>query len=181
MQTKPRIIGNHAYFFREGKDFTVPAAGTASRTSKPGADNGWADFGVINNVDVTADGDDKEIYTPSPGQLRLYDVLRTKRKLTIKFECEELQLMSFELAFGSQALEADEDAIQYNPLKGGEIKGWLKVEQYDQNDQLVNTVDVYVYLKPSGAMSFNDDVAKTSMEALVLHSNLNSGEIAAEA
>lgn len=179
MQTTPRIIGNHVFFFRDGAAFTSPAAGTASRTAKPDqAETTWVDLGVINNLEVDPQFDEKEIFTPSPGQLRLYDVLQTKRKLNLKWECEELQKLSAELAFGAAAVSGA-GPHNYNPLAGGVVKGWIRVQQYDQNDALVNTVEVYVRLKLAAALNFNDDIAKTSMEATVLHSTLNQGTLAA--
>lgn len=178
MTTKPRIIGNHVFFIRDGAEFTSPGEGTVSRSSKPDQNEaGWLDFGIVNNFEADPQMDEKEIYAPTPGQLRLYDVLQTKRKLNLKWECEELQKMSVELAFGAAAVEGG-GAINYNPLAGDVVKGWIRVQQYDQNDTLVNTVEVYVRLKLASALNFNDDVVKTSMEATTLHSTLNQGTLA---
>jgi hypothetical protein len=178
MNTAARILGNHAFFFRDGDAFTVPAAGIASRTAKPGADDPvWIDFGVINNVSVSHERSEIEIYTPSPGQLRLYDVLETKRKLGIKFECEEIGALAVELIFGAGALNPA--STNYNPLAGTVKKGWLKIQQYDQADQLVNTVDAYVHIKVAGETKFDDSNVKPAVECMVLHSGLNAGSLVA--
>jgi hypothetical protein len=176
MITAPRIIGNHVHYFRDGDPFTVPANGLAGRNAKPAAaDPAWIDFGLINNLEVDHERTEVEIYAPTPGQLRLYDVLETKRKLTIKFECDELSALAFELAFGTAALTAL--TANYNPLAGAVKKGWIKVQQYDQYDALVNTVDAYVHIKSTGGLKFDDNNVKAQIEALVLHSALNEGTL----
>lgn len=178
MTPKPRIIGNHVYFFRDGDAFTQPEAGAASRTAKPAMnDEGWIEFGKVDKLSVTHDKDEKEIYAPSPSRLELDDVLVNKRKTTIKFDTQELSELCFELAFGSKP--ADAETGQYNPGAGDPVKGWLHVEQFgaDSDTVPVNTVDMYVYLSLAGDLTFDDNAVKTSVQALRLRSTLNTGAL----
>jgi hypothetical protein len=183
MNTAPRILGNHVYFFRDGSAFTLPApGGVVSRTVKPDeTDPAWIDFGVVNNLGITPESSEDEIYAPSPGALELYDVIENKRKRTIKFECEELSFLSFELAFHTKPLSVA--GGQYNPGAGRTIKGWLKVEQYDQdaddNSDPVNVVDLYVHLKLDGELKCDENHVKTGIQARSLRSTLNSGNLIA--
>jgi hypothetical protein len=170
------IVGNHAFFFRDGDAFTVPSSGTAARAAKPGAaDAGWIDFGIISSLGVTPSKDAKEVYAPTPGQLRLYDVIETKRKLDIKFDTEEMSSLAFEILFGTLPLTGS--STQYNPLEGVTKKGWLKIQQYGQDDALINTLDVYVHLHVTGEVKFDDNIVKAPFEANVLHSTLNTGTL----
>jgi hypothetical protein len=180
MNTAARILGNHVFFFRDGENFTVPAAGTASRTSKPDAeDPKWIDLGVVGNLSITPETSVDEIFAPSPGSLELYDVIENKRKRTVKFDCEELSFLSFELAFHTKPLSTA--GGQYNPGAGKTLKGWLKIEQYDQNadddSDPVNVVDLYVFLKLEGDLTCEENHVKTSIQAMALRSGLNTGNL----
>ncbi len=180
MNTAARSLGNHVYFFRDGAAYTLPAPGVAGRNSKPDAEDPmWIDFGVVNNLGITPESSVDEIYAPSPGTLELYDVIENKRKRTIKFEADELSFLAFELAFHTKPLSVA--GGQYNPGAGKSVKGWLKIEQYDQNSDdgsdPVNVVDVYVFLKLDGDLTCDENHVKTSIQALSLRSSLNSGNL----
>jgi len=178
MTPKPRIIGNHVYFFRDGAAFTAPAAGVASRTAKPAMNDGsWLEFGKVDKLSVAHDKDEKEIYAPSPSRLELDDVLVNKRKTTIKFDTQELSELCFELAFGSKPANPADG--QYNPGSGDAVKGWLHIEQFGPDSDVVpvNVVDLYSYLSLSSDLTFDDNVVKTSMQALRLRSTLNTGAL----
>ncbi len=140
-------------------------------------DAGWAEFGKVDKLSVTHDKDEKEVYAPSPSRLELDDVLINKRKTTIKFDTQELGDLSFELAFGCKP--ADAVTGQYNPGSGDVVKGWLHVEQFGADSDVVpvNVVDIYSYLSLSGDLTFDDNVIKTSVQALRLRSTLNTGAL----
>lgn len=182
MLTQARGIGTHSWFFRDGADFTVPAAGTAGRASKPSAtDPAWIDTGVISayKVDPTKGSASVEIWAPTPGKLRLWDEIELKSGMQIDFTFEEMSPLGFEMAFG--ALPLDANSTQYNPLAGGyQRKGWLHVQQYDQDDALFNTCDFFVSLKVSGQIDFASDSKNVvvPVRAMVLHSTLNTGALA---
>jgi hypothetical protein len=180
MNTAPRSLGSHVKFFRDGSAFTVPSAGTASRTAKPDiTDPLWIDVGVVNNLGYTPTTNVDEIYAPAPGTLELYDVVENKRKLEIKFDAEELSFLSFELAFKCKPLTLAGGA--YNPGAGKIVKGWLHIEQYDQNaddaSDPVNVVDMYVFLKLDGDLKCDENHVKTGIVATKLQSTLNVGNI----
>jgi hypothetical protein len=181
MNTSARGIGTHTWFFRDGAAYTVPGAGTASRTAKPGAtDPAYIDTGVITGfkVDPTK-GASVEIWAPTPGKLRLWDEIELKAGMQLDFTFEEMSPLAFELIFGTLALTAA--STQYNPLEGAAMKkGWLHVQQYDQNDALFNTCDFFVSLKVSGQIDFTSDSKNVvvPVRAAVLHSTLNSGTLA---
>jgi hypothetical protein len=184
MNTKSRIVGSHARFFHEGDAFTLPSAGTASATAKPDvADTGWADFDSINNLEINPTAEEKEVYTPNPGHLELEDVIRTKQKMTVKFDAVKLSPASFELAFRTSPLDwaagaGDQD---YIPDEGSQVYGWLKTEQYDQNDDLINVCDMWGIIKIAGPLKFDENIVNTPIEFVKLRSSLNAGTLKASA
>ena len=181
MNTLARAIGNHLWFFRDGAAYTVPGAGTASRTAKPGAtDPVWIDCGVVSGLQLNpAKGAVSELWAPTPGKLRLFDEIEVKAGIEIIFVCEEMSPLAFEQVLGTLALTSA--STQYNPMEGGFIKkGWLHWQQYDQNDTLFNTCEFFVSLKANGQVDFASDSShvKVPLRAAVLHSTLNSGTLA---
>lgn len=177
MTTGSVILGNHGFFFRDGASFTVPSAGTAGRSSKPGAaDTGWIDLGILSEISVQHQREEREIFAPTPGTLRLYDIIETKRQFNIKMTAQEMSPFAFELIFGTDSLTTA--STQYNPMEGKTKKGWLKVQNYNQADALFNTVDIFVAIKVSGEVTIGDNIVSAQFEARVLHSTLNTGTLA---
>lgn len=178
MNTAPRIVGNHVWLFRDGDAFTVPTSGTAARESKPGAaDTAWIDAGVIEELSVEKTSEQKDVFKPAPGQLRLYDVIDSKHQLNISAKAMEIGALSFELIFGTLALSAA--STQYNPLEGLTKKAWVKIQQYGQDDAILNTVDVFCHVSLGGAVAFGADIVTTDLKFRVLHSTLNTGTLVA--
>jgi hypothetical protein len=176
LSTGSIIVGSHANFFRDGDAFTVPSSGTASRSSKPGAaDTAWIDLGIVQDVGVTHDMDEREVYAPTPGKLRLFDIIATKDRLSLKLTLNEMSPLAFELLFGTLALT--NASTQFNPLEGLTKKGWLKLQQYNQSDAAFNVLDVYCHLKVDGEVRFDDNIVNVSLMARVLHSTLNTGTL----
>jgi hypothetical protein len=177
MTTKPRALGNHAFFFRDETAFSLPAPGTSGRESKPdGADTGWIDFGIVSSMTVTNEGTKEEVFAPSPGPLRRWDVIEHKKQIDLGFTVDEMSPFMAELLFGTAPLTGA--STQYNPGEGGAKKGWLRVKQYDSNDVLVNTLEIYVHLAIDGQVEFGESYAKFSVKAMGLTSSLNTGALA---
>lgn len=176
MQTGSYIIGNHTYFVRDGTSFTLPSAGTAGRSSKPGQnDTSWIDMGVIRSVSVQHSRDVVDVFAPVPGVKRLYDRLETKRVLAATITMEEMSPLAWELLLGTLALTTS--STQYNPLEGTIKKGWLKLVQYKQDDTTFNVTDMYCHLQVDGDTEFGDSVVAPVFKATLLHSTLNTGTL----
>lgn len=178
-QTESLIIGNHAYFVLDGTAFTLPSSGTVSRTSKPGAtDTSWRYLGILQDLSVQNNKETRDIFAPTPGSLRLWNRMETKRMLGVKFTALEMSTTAWEHIFGTLQLATSGASLQYNPLEGATKRGWLKIQQYSGTDALVNTVDLYVHLAVNGEVQFNDQVVPVQFEAMALHSTLNTGTLA---
>lgn len=171
-----RVIGSHVFWFHDGAAYTVPSSGTASRTAKPGAsDTGWIDLGLIASVAVTTEEDKAVIMAPTPGLRRPYNKVRKSLSRSYKFTCEELSALTWGAMMRS--LDLTSSSTQYNPGEGTLIIGWLKVQQYDQDNALFNTVDSYGELFLAGDATFADDVARFEMQHDELHSVYNTGAL----
>ncbi|MES2692787.1 MAG: hypothetical protein V4773_04885 [Verrucomicrobiota bacterium] len=174
------VIGTHAFFFPDGVAFTVPSSGTTSRTAKPGAaDTAWLDLGVAD-WSATPQNKTVDFMAPAPGARVLYDKVTTAKGLKLKGTIMELSNITWKLLLGAAAAFPVTGAGgQYNPLEGDPvIRGWLQLQQYNQFNALINTVDVFVALTVPGDVEFGENPVDVSVEADVLFSTLNTGTLA---
>jgi hypothetical protein len=177
LTTAMRVIYGHLYFFRDGVAYTDPTSGTSGRESKPGSnDTGWIDLGVNENIqpDSTQSGEDV-LMKGTPGMRREYDVIAISRILNIRFQLQELSALAYEQIFRTEALSSA--SSQFNPLEGGQLKGWLLIQPYDQNDQALGPITVYGRLQVTSPPTFGAARTTIDMEHKVLHSTLNSGTL----
>jgi len=155
----------------------VTLSGVASKTLRPGPnDAGWVRIGVIEEASISREGNDIEIYEPSPGKVVLTDVMRNKHKLMAKFTSQEWGPFAAEVLYLTENL--DSSSTQFNPLEGRDKKGWIKFQRYDQNDELREVLDSWGRLSISGEVPFGgSDIVKPAFEFLSLHSALNTGAL----
>ncbi|MDP2136363.1 MAG: hypothetical protein Q8J74_00780, partial [Candidatus Didemnitutus sp.] len=102
------------------------------------------------------------------------------RGLTMKGKLFEIQNLIWQMLFGTLDLAASPAAGgQYNPLEGEHtIKGWLKLQQYGQDNAIINTGDLYVSMKISSDVAMGENAVDVDVEAKVLFSTLNTGTLA---
>lgn len=180
MNTKRVTIGAQAFFFREGLAYTVPAAGTASRTAKPGAaDTGWLNCGV-SDWTFQNTGTTEDFKAPAPGARVLWDKIVTSKGLKVKGKLMEMQNLVWQVLLSSETLPASPTAGgQFNPLEGDPIvRGWLQLQLYGQDNVLINTLDLYVAMTIPGDVSFGDKPVDVDVECDVLFSTKNTGNLA---
>lgn len=180
MNKARKVIGTHAYFFPDGTAFTVPAAGTASRTAKPGAaDTGWLDVGVADWT-FASNHTKVDFHAPAPGARVLYDRITTKKGLIYKGKWMEMSNLVYKMLMAAaSAFPLTGAGGQYNPLEGDPIiRGWLQLQQYDQANTLMNTVDVFCALDIPGDVEFGENLVDVNVEAHQLFSTLNTGSLA---
>ncbi len=179
MITKRTVIGAHAFFFRDGLAFTIPAAGTCGRSSKPGpTDTGWLDLGV-SDWGIATDNKSEPFMAPSPGARVLYDKITTSKGIKLKGKLMEMSNLIFQMLLGTLALPNSPTAGgQYNPMEGDPlVRGWIKLQQYGIDNALINTMDVYVAMSIQGDLKFDDKPIDADVEAEVLFSTLNTGTL----
>lgn len=179
MITSRIVVGTQAYFFPAGLAFTLPAPGTAGRAAKPGpTDPVWIDLGksdyTFQNTSKTVD-----FFAPAPGCRVLWDKIVTAKGLKIKGKMMEMQNLEWQLLLSTAVLPASPAAGgQYNPLEGDPVvRGWLQLQQFNQTNALINTMDVFVAMTIPGDVSFGENPVDIDMECDVLWSALNTGQL----
>jgi hypothetical protein len=174
----PYTLGSHAFFFPDGATWTASGGGTSSRTAKPpAADAAWINLGiVVGATESPIESEKIDIFAPTPGVLRKYDVVETKRQRKGKLKVKELSPLALQILYRTLALT--ESSTQYNTLEGKLVKGWLKVQRYDQNDSIRITEDLFVVLEVVSDVEMGGDgLAEVEFEYDVLHSTLNTGTL----
>lgn len=180
LSTRTIKMALHAWFFPEGDAISLPVTGTAAAETKPDPeDPGWVTLGPITNTDLqeTA-GEELESWSPVLGQLRRTDIKYTKPKVDLDFTVGEISALAFQLMFRTAALAGTANE-GINPLEGMNSKGWLLVQAYDEDDEMVWNLQLWCCLKVSGSTTI--DPGKTfevKFSAKGLHSSLNVGTVA---
>ena len=175
------LVGSHAYFWQDGQPFTMPAPGTTGRESHADAtDPGWGDryLGILGTSHIqSARGEGVEVWAPSPGRLRLYDVIASKSDIMLTFTLQQLIALGFQLMFGTASL--DKTSTQWNPTEGpGRVNGWLKFQAYNQNNVLITVADLYSSVSVPEDVTFDPAaLTEVTIEARLLTSSLNTGSL----
>lgn len=171
-----KAIGAKVWFFREGKEFLLPEAGTASKTSRPDADDaGWVNIGRIEAWEPTMLADDEvDIYDSETGRLDLADSIPVKHALQYKFVTNEMTALAVGLFFRT----ADELAAgdyQFTPMEGIPPRGWLKLVNKDQGSVVVLAADIWGRIKVTGGMKGgNGEIVKPEFMFKMFKNNLNT-------
>lgn len=187
MITRRRTIGAHAFFFPEGAIITpedsgppvVPAV-LAGRGNKPiDGHASWVDLG-IGDWTLEATGTFETLMAPQPGMRVAYDEIQTSGGITLTGTLKEMSNLMMGLVLGAAAVAASPAAGgAYVPLAGKQkVNGWLKLDQYDQDNVLVNEIRVYVSLRPTGALPNSDAPVDIPATAILLYSAGNTGDLA---
>jgi hypothetical protein len=173
------VIGAHGFFFPDGVAFTVPGAGVTSRTAKPGAaDPAWFDVGV-SDWKFKPNNKVEEFKAPAPGARVLWDLITVEKGLTLTGKWMEMSNLVYQMLLGTLTIPLTGAGGQYNPLEGDPVvRGWLQLQQYNQANTLLNTLDVFVAMQIPGDIAFDDKLVDVEVEAKVLFSTLNTGTLA---
>ncbi len=121
-----------------------------------------------------------DFMAPSPGARQLYDKVVVSKGLKLKGTLMELSNLVWQVLLSSGTLPTSPTAGgAFNPLAGDPlVRGWLKLQQYDQANTLINTMDLFVVLTIPGDVKFGDKEVDVAVEADALYSTLNTGTLA---
>lgn len=178
MKQRTEILGGHALFFPEGKALAGgDPANLASRSNKPNvADPGWFNLGIID-IKFQPTREEHEVWAPAPGKKQLEDVISYKRGLAFAIHVKELSNLFWQILLGLAPLpDSPAAGGQFVCLEGDDVRGWLKVQMYGRNDQLLMVHDGYVYMAPSD-LDPGDGPAEGDVTARLLRSALNTGDL----
>lgn len=189
MQTQTRLLYGHAWLARAGLSWTTPSSGgPVSNTAKPpvdaadaSADDLWVALGAATSQITTALGIRKEIWTGAPGQLIRKDIVAGKKTLEWQFTCQELSDLAIQLIFGTADLGLDSSAtaVQFNQLEGSSLlKGWLKQQCYDEQNNKVFYIDQWCAIEFDGALALDGEGNEYTFKISDLYSTYNTGVLA---
>jgi hypothetical protein len=179
MNLRKLVIGSQLLFVREGTVIGTAPGNTVSQLYKPEVEAqapyvNWASLGEVQDFTPTPKTNETDIVAPSPGAFRRTDVITTSTTLDLSFSLFNVSELFFEsilLAGGPITANA------YQPGVGsGQVRGWLKCQQYDQGDVLRNVFDVYVSGTFKGAKQENKLII-AQLDCKVLYSALQSGNL----
>lgn len=172
---KAMAIGAHAWFFFNGKDYTLPEAGTASVSALPDAeDTGWVKLNDVESWELAVSDEKKEIFAPSPGVLVRSGILRLKQSLNYKFTTNQMSALALGIAFRASE-ELDAASYQFVPLSGVPPLGWLKLQKYDHDNEMVFAADIWGELNVAGGLKGSaSDIIMPEFEFAMLYSSLNT-------
>lgn len=172
---KDLIIGSHAFFIPEG---TVIDGVTVARDAKPDAspETNWTDFkiGSVERLQVQNTGTAVDRWAPNPGVYQIRKRLMTQRQITYTLglqEWDELTLVRLLFGGGEPSGGVFVPGSQQN-----DVEGWLKIQSYDQNNDIILTIDTWTAIRVED-FTFQNSVEPYNLIGQVLSSELNVGQL----
>lgn len=170
---KDLILGSHLFFAREGD---LIDAVTVAVDAKPDAvpEANWQKFGTIEQFEPQNSQTFIERRAPSPGRYRTRKKIPIAQKLMLNFSIQEWdQITLAELLFNANKPMAG--VFVPNSRVDG-VRGWFKIQCYDQNDQTIVVMDVWGECTIS-SYQFKEGLDPYTLKVEVLQSDLNQGSI----
>ena len=186
--SKSLAAGTHVWFALEGATLSdagnvIKPSGDSSSytavadTAKPSAsDTAWVKLSGVAKAEIGIEnGQGIEIWEPVPGGVELTEILRVKRKRSLKITCQRTQPLTWQLLLSTLALNGS--STQFNPAAvPQEVNGWIKIQFYDHKHNLVGKLEAWVELVLSANVTL-DPGAKVDPEytGIILYRELNTG------
>lgn len=180
-EIKTYAVGSHAWFFREGDAYILPAPGFAGQEALPGPlDPAWIFSGDLESwEDTIAQDEEKEVRKPDPGVLVRKDIITIFQGMDIKLVTNSLTRLAMEAMYRSST-ELSNVQTQFVPLSSPPRKYWLKLQRYTHENDLVFAADLWVRMKVKGGVKGgNGELLMPEYECRVLASDLNTAAFGA--
>lgn len=187
MTTETKLLGCLAQFALAGTTQSTPTpSGDGITDSGFCPDNAavdstaaalWMPLGIIKTVSEKVDSTKIEIFKPSPGTLSLADVRESKFKRTLELtvsECSNLMWLALRRALVVASPRTGAIA-QHVALTGGTIRGWLKLQSYNQDTNTQELAEqVWCTLTISDVSYGDDKNVEFKVTLMQLWSSLNT-------
>jgi hypothetical protein len=186
MTTKSLFIGAHFWIAPLGAAFTSPSGGniTQNGTWPDVGEANWATWalGICESFDIDPKAATSEmILAPSPGAVQVIDEISPYATPEISFTLLQVDSLAFQLALNTQQLWATA-TTQFNPNGGGGpgLRGIIKAQKYDQQNNLILNYQSWAYIKLKSALKgAPKTMTKPEYTATLLYSPNNTGAIPA--
>lgn len=175
------ILGNHIWFAREGATEMIGEdTETVSATYQPLTGSAlYEEMGAVETFGITNKTDSLILKAPPTGRgaYRRRKSIPLSQELTLKAKVQDANQLVMESIFLLAGAITIGTAQQ--PLKQSKpITGWLKIEQRDQTDTLINTMFLWVEMMVTEGKSAEKEYAY-DITWEVLDSALNTYELEA--
>lgn len=177
---RPAIIGNHFMFLRNG---LLVDAVTVGKDTKPDNDptTNWTDheLGCVESASMTNDVQEESVRCPvaGGGAYQEAESFALQQNLSINMNLKELNPLVWQIIWMSGAItDGGGGTGAFVPLSAGAfLKGWARLDQYDESNVLVNTADFYCQIRLNGNVDFQEAVTTVPITCKVFTNALNTG------
>lgn len=175
MTTQAVILGTQCRIFLEGGTIVTPA-GTASADTKPGASEAaWISVPCIGKGELKIENELREIMCPSSGPYVRGDALLTGQKATITITLNKISTLIYQLLFGYNTVDGSTVTV-IQPFAGKGTKGWVELKIYDHTNTVWTTLTLWCLLRPTGTVTFDDNITTPTIDLVVIDNSLNTSD-----
>lgn len=180
MTLKTVVVGSHLLFARSGD--TIDSV-VVSKTAKPDNDpaTNWINFGCVEDASFDRNFERETIYCPSPGSYQKEDIITTQKEMQMELTMRKHSAAFFEMLMGNDGAIPDASGSgtpAYTPMSGdGYLRGWFKLQQYDQDEALIHSVDAWGLGSIEGAQNLGKSTNAWTLTVEILNSSLNSAAL----
>lgn len=172
MANEAVVLTTHAYFARRGDSID---AVTVGREAKPDVspEANWTDLGIVGSFSVEDNSTTEDILKGQPGVVSLYEVLKTSDMRTLTLEMVEMNALAVQALFNTGNI-----TTTFVPGSSGRhLQGWLKIQMYNQDNELVIAMDVWADVMATGLNAALGTRTGYTLSVRQLYSTLNTGNL----
>jgi hypothetical protein len=168
------VIALTTYAFFAARGASIDAV-TVAREAKPDVspEANWTDLGIVRSFSVADNSTTEVVQKGVPGHVVDYDVIKTADSRTFTLEMVEFNAVAVQAMFNSAVI-----STTFVPGGSGRhVQGWVKIQQYNQDDELVIAFDVWADITLPSAEIPLGGLASYSLDIRQLYSTLNTGNL----
>ena len=182
---KPLFIGAHFWLMPVGSNFTSPGAGGVVSQYGTWPDQNeptWPTYALGNCESFDLDpkiATAEDILAPMPGAVQRVDVISPYALPEIQFTLNTVDSLGIQLALNTAQIFGSANTAA-NPNGGAApgVKGILKIQNYDQNNNLILNIQSWVYVTLKSALKgAPKTLTKPEYMAALIYSPNNLGSV----
>lgn len=158
---------------------------TVSESVKPDNDpaTNWTDYelGLVESASMNNDVQTESVRGPvsGGGAYQESNEFALQQNLTVNLVIAELNPTLWQVLFMSGPItDGGGGSGSFVPLSAGAfLKGWSRLEMYDESNVKVSSVDVFSQIRLNGNVDFREAVTKVPVSLKVFSNSLNTGTL----
>jgi hypothetical protein len=176
------FVGAHFWFAPKGAAFTSPGAGNIAQEGtwpdedEPNWDNWY--LGIVEGFDLDPKyGPTEQILRPSPGAVQAIDEIVPFAIPEVSITLSQVPALAWQLALNLENIWATpSDSFTPNGGGGPGVRGILKSQKYDHENNLVLDYWSWAFMKLKGALKgAPKTMTKPEFVSTLLYSSNNAG------